>query len=447
MNTISTHSQRGPAGSGRRRLGALLLVAVLLPLLASTGTVSAQGVFERPLRIAVILPQEAEAPLGEGELPGEASQAARLGAEFAREELQHNASLLGIDVDVLVSFAGEAEVVQEAERLVEEEGAFGLIGGFGLGQATALADFAVQAEIPFLNIGTSDDRLRNESCSQYTFHVEPSDAMYIDALTGWFIRAGFRRWAFVHEDSEYGEELYRRADWALDERHFGGREVARVAVAEGEAEPDWQKVFRSLRRGRPEVVMVLLDPKRQLEFLRRSAEGDEGWETAGLPLADAQTRSFYLSWATAAPDDEDLFRASAWEATIDSYGAREFNERFRERTGVPMDASAWAAYQAIRILYDSAIATRSLEGPELAAHLADPNAVFDVWKGIGVTFRPWDHQLRQSLFLVQLSAVDENRASITLVGELPALYLPRTDPVERLDQLGDLRNRSSCRFG
>ena len=31
-----------------------------------------------------------------------------------------------------------------------------------------------------------------------------------------------------------------------------------------------------------------------------------------------------------------------------------------------------------------------------------------------------------------------------LVGELPAIYMPGTDPVERLDQLGDLRPRARC---
>jgi len=30
------------------------------------------------------------------------------------------------------------------------------------------------------------------------------------------------------------------------------------------------------------------------------------------------------------------------------------------------------------------------------------------------------------------------------VGELPAIYMPGTDPIERLDQLGDLAAESSC---
>jgi hypothetical protein len=71
--------------------------------------------------------------------------------------------------------------------------------------------------------------------------------------------------------------------------------------------------------------------------------------------------------------------------------------------------------------------------------------VFDIWKGIGVSFRSWDRQLRQSLYLVKISETQEDPFLMaTLVGELPAIYMPGTDPVERLDQLGDLRDASRC---
>jgi hypothetical protein len=47
---------------------------------------------------------------------------------------------------------------------------------------------------------------------------------------------------------------------------------------------------------------------------------------------------------------------------------------------------------------------------------------------------------------VKISATaDDAFRLVTLVGELPAIYMPGTDPVERLDQLGDLAPRSGCR--
>lgn len=426
-----------------------LVIAIFLLITVAAG----QG-FEGPLRIGVMLPATAAEASDRGQPPAGAAEAARLGAQFAREELLHNASLLGIDVDVLIVPAEDDALLREAGRLVEEEGVFGLVGGFGVERARALSALTREIPVPFLNIGAPDDRLRNEECSAFTFHVAPSHAMYIDALTGWFIRSGFRRWAFVHEESDAGRELYSRAKWALTERHFGGREVGRVEV--GQQEADWERVLTSLQRAEPQVVMVLLEPERQLRLLRLAVDYGAAWQIAGLPYPEAQTRSFYRAWVGAAEGAEPLFRASGWEATLDAYGAREFNERFEARFGIPMDESAWAAYQAIRILYDSAVAARSTDGSEVASYLASPSAVFDVWKGIGVSFRPWDQQLRQSLYLVQLAGMGEGEPgegepgevgpAVTLVGELPAIYMPRSDPVERLDQLGDLEQRSRCRL-
>ena len=421
------------------------IVAGVLLAAAATGAGNAQEIFGRPLRIGVILPAAATVEPAPGEQPRSAARSALLGARFARDELVHNASLLGIDVEVLVAGADDGEVLLAAERLVEEEGAFALVGGFGRPAAHQLGEFAARRRIPFVNIGWPGDELRNEECAPYTFHVAPSDAMYLDAITGWFVRAGIRRWGFIYDDSARGRHLYERTLWALEERHFGGREVAQVQVSA--ADPDWGAALETLRRGEPEVVLALLEPQQQLEFLAASREGEASWQVTGFPYPDTQTRSFYEAWVASAPNDDGLYRASAWEATIDAYGARELNARFRQEMGTPMDVGSWAAYQGVRILYDSAMAARSLDGEALLEYMTGPAAVYDIWKGIGVSFRPWDGQLRQSLYLVHLAAGAEERALVTLVGELPALYLPRTDPIERLDQLGDLAPRSSCELG
>ncbi|HEX7021829.1 MAG TPA: hypothetical protein VF171_03160, partial [Trueperaceae bacterium] len=87
------------------------------------------------------------------------------------------------------------------------------------------------------------------------------------------------------------------------------------------------------------------------------------------------------------------------------------------------------------------------DADKLVSYLQAPTTVFDVYKGIGTTFRPWDNQLRESLFLSKINAEAKtawDRA--TLVGELPAIYKPGTDPIERLDQIGILQAASQCSF-
>lgn len=398
-----------------------------------------------PLRIGVVLPTEVDAGTDTNPLAEAVQASARMGVVMAEEEFSFNAELLGMTFEVLLATAADAEAAaQAAERLVTEEGVFALVGGFDEAQALALSEVAERHEVPFLNIGSPSDVLRNEACNRYTFHVQPSAAMYLDALAGWFVRAGFREWFFVYEDTATGEALYDRAEWTLRERHFGAREVGSVALPEGAGVDE---ALDAIRRAEPEVVLLLLEPQTQLAFLGAFEEAGFTAAVTGFPYPATQTRTFFAASLDAASEAGSGHRATAWEATLDAYGARELNVRFAERWGEPMDSPAWAAYQAIKILFEAASFGGTTEGEALVEYLGSPESVFDVWKGIGVTFRPWDHQLRQPLYLVGINEGAEGARDLaTLVGELPAIYMPRTDPVERLDQLGDLERQSECRF-
>ena len=97
------------------------------------------------------------------------------------------------------------------------------------------------------------------------------------------------------------------------------------------------------------------------------------------------------------------------------------------------------------MVFEAATLGGSATPADVIAYMAGPRGVFDVWKGIGVSFRPWDQQLRQSLYLSKISPSNDDLFRLALlVGELPAIYMPGTDPVERLDQLGDPKNHSTC---
>ena len=202
---------------------------------------------------------------------------------------------------------------------------------------------------------------------------------------------------------------------------------------------------------RPDVVLLLTDWRTQLDFLSRYEVSGNLAQVAGYPDPASQLRDFYFAAKQAAPVFGSGYRAALWEATLDSYGARELNARFDARWGRPMDPPAWAAYQAVKIALEAAIASGSGDAASLAAHIGGPQGLFDVSKGIGMTFRPWDGQMRQSLFLVKINpdatsslALDAMLERASLAGELPAIYMPGTDPVERLDQLGEIDPSRSC---
>lgn len=376
-----------------------------------------------------------------------------MGLRMAEQDLAFNAELLGARLQVLsVAVASPDAALREARRLAAAEGVCALVGGFGLDQARALAAVAAEHRIPFLNVGAPDDVLRGDACNPYMFHVEASAAMYLDALTAWFVRAGYRRWFYVYEGSDQGQALYQRAVRALQLRHWGAAEVGRAVVPPGQEPGAW--LASEMRSARPDVTLLLLPPKAQLNFFRQPELLAMAGTVTGFPHPVTQCRSFLARLAQVAPQSARLYRAALWEATLDAYGARELNSRFAARWDRPMDPPAWAAYQAVKIVCDAALAAGSFDPPALLAQLRARDAVFDVYKGIGVSFRPWDGQLRQSLYLVKAERVDTGGGlaaalqAAVLVGELPEIYRPGTDLIERLDQLGDLERQSRCRsFG
>lgn len=410
-------------------------------LVASAGCVTAQGsALPTSLTVPVIVPALSA---DDGPLVVAVERAARQGAEMVRDEFSFNASLLGVTLEVpIVAASGSDAVVGAARALLDEHpDTVAIVGGFGgTAETVALATWAAGVGVPFLNVGSEADVLRNDACQATTFHVVPSAAMYVDALAGWYVRSGYRRWYLIHGEDDEGTALEDRVTWSLRERHFGARVVGR---ATSDATP--ASVARGIRRSNADLVVLLVDAETQLDWLGDlEAEGIDV-VVAGVPTYRTQTRAFLFASRDAAPTLGTDHRAQAFEATLDAYGAREINARYLARFGEPMDVPAWAAYQGVKIAYEAVFFQATTAWPQLLSYLASQDSVFDLWKGIGTSFRPWDRQLRQSMYLVKISTIESQAFRLALlVGQLPAIYLPGTDPVERLDQIGDLDDRSTC---
>ncbi|WP_304613781.1 ABC transporter substrate-binding protein [Paracoccus sp. (in: a-proteobacteria)] len=402
------------------------------------------------LRVGAVLPIGGpDVPMAAANL-SEPARAALEGLTLSTEDAAQNAGLFGGGVDLLVANAPSVDAVRRAaERLVAHDRISVLVGGFTAEDATAMSEVAQATGTLFLNIAAPQDALRR-SCDALTFHIEASAAMYLDALAGWFVRAGHRRWLVVHSDDADGRALMARLEQRLGGAHWGARLVDRIAVQP--ASRDFRAAARAMARTDADMVVLLTDWMTQLDLLAAAESVGTALPVTGFPWAAAQTRWFYGASRQAAPETGRSFRAALWEPTLDAYGARELNARYAARWGRPMDAPAWAGYEAVKIATEANLRTSSLAGRDLATWLADPATVFDLHKGIGASFRPWDRQLRQSLYLVQIASAADGgtdlerlRDRAALTGELPAIYMPGTDPIERLDQIGDMaRDTPRC---
>jgi ABC-type branched-subunit amino acid transport system substrate-binding protein len=387
-------------------------------------------------------------PLRTGQVPSSsntqelAGEAAYKGAIMGGEDYGVAAGLEGKNLEVVVSSApGEAAVLRAAERLATTEEVLALIGGFDEVQALALSAVAEDRKLLFFNIGSASDVLRRKVCNRYTFHVEASATMYLNALADWFTKTGLRRWLFVYPETEEGDALYRRAQEALSQGLGGASQAGAVMVPEV---PIYYEAVEAIKRAEPEVVLLLLDWQSQLDFFGYYEAAGLEYVITGFPYPVTQTRDFFIFSKEVAPHGASGYRAALWEATLVAHGARQLNERFFERWGVPMDPPAWAAYQSVKILSEAIPAVDTLSSVKLAEYLESSRARFDIQKGVRASFRPLDHQLDQPLYLVKGNRTAERPLAMAdLVSELPTNTLG-SDPVQGSRRHGELQGKRGC---
>jgi hypothetical protein len=126
----------------------------------------------------------------------------------------------------------------------------------------------------------------------------------------------------------------------------------------------------------------------------------------------------------------------AWDGTLIRFGADTLNDRFRKRFGHSMTASAWAAWFSVKALWESSLRMKSADPKQLAEYLTRDTTQFDGHKGRPLSFRAWDHQLRQFLYA---------RVGDKLV-DVPQSATPEATSREFLDKLGIGQSNSTCHF-
>ncbi|WP_420129403.1 hypothetical protein [Longimicrobium sp.] len=119
--------------------------------------------------------------------------------------------------------------------------------------------------------------------------------------------------------------------------------------------------------------------------------------------------------------------AVLWHPSLERFGAAQLNDRFRARFGGPMDGAAWAGWMAVKVLWEASLRARTTQPGELRTYLESGLTNVDGHKGWPLSFRAWNHQLRQPLYLVGSAG--------RVVGEAP-VRRPGDDSRAALDVLG-----------
>lgn len=275
-----------------------------------------------------------------------------------------------------------------------------------------LADRARGRDVLLFNVGASDDRLRDTDCRDDVFHIAPSRSMLTDALAQFLVWKRWRNWLLVvgrrDGDARFAEAVKASA------RKFGARIVKTLDWTYG---PDARRTAQSevpvFTQGVDYDVLVVADEVGEFgEYLAYRT-----W----LPRPVAGTQGLV---------------PTTWHRTHEQWGAVQLQNRFHEQAGRWMTALDYQAWEAVRAVGEAATRTRSTEFAKLRDYVRGPRFELAGFKGQKLTFRAWNHQLRQPILL----AADRALVSVSpQPGFLHATSL--------LDTLGKDAPETKCRLG
>ncbi len=261
-----------------------------------------------------------------------------------------------------------------------------------------------------VNAGAKDDALRISGCHPNLLHSIPSYAMLTDALGQWLKQ---RQWV----------EIF-------------------LITGPTDADKGWANGFR--RAAKRFGLEIVEDKLWTFDAdLRRTASKElplftQGDDYDAVVVADVRGDfGEYVPFNTWLPRPvvgTQGMSPVTWHRVVESWGAAQLQNRFRELAGRSMNSEDYASWAAIRSIGTSVTALGNANPDDIRNFLFSNEFQLAGFKGRKLTFRDWNGQLRQPIPLVHPRG---------LVARAP--FESFLHPNTTLDTLGYDKPESDCR--
>ncbi len=366
------------------------------------------------IKIAMIgLDEKPHLPLSLIDLP--IKDPAVPGAEMAIKENNQTGLFTGQQFDFqhhLISDEVPLDKLVE-DLLADEVGLF--IADLPMTNLLSLADSVSDKGLIF-NIRAEDDELRNQDCRSNLLHTIPSRSMLTDALTQYLVWKRWDEWMLIvgkhPQDEAYQSALERSAtrfnadivetkQWTFDagsRRTDSGHVLAQQEVPVG-------------TRGEEHQVLIVAD------------EADEFGE--------------YLQYRTDSPRPvagTQGLTPTSWHRSHEQWGGTQLQRRFHKSSGRDMKPRDYTAWMAVRSIGEATVKINSSNHDDIKEFLLSDEFKLAAFKGVPLTFRDWNGQLRQPVLVVG------PRMLVTVSPQKKFLH-----EFSNLDTLGYDRPESDCK--
>jgi ABC transporter substrate binding protein (PQQ-dependent alcohol dehydrogenase system) len=255
-------------------------------------------------------------------------------------------------------------------------------------QLLSIADIGRDHGVLIFNVGATDDRLREEECRANVFHTVPSRTMLADGLAQYLIWKQWPRWVLLHGSHErdrlFADALRRAAG------RFGGEILAEKEFTD----------TGTARRTDSGVVQI----QRQIPVFMQDLPDHD----VVLVADESEVFGTYVpfrNWVPRPVAGTAGLIPSAWHPGSEQWGGTQIQNRFEKANGRRMLSKDMAAWTAVRIIGDAATRTKSAEPQAIEAFIRADDFSIAAFKGQKLTFRKWNWQLRQPIFLGDAKSV------------------------------------------
>lgn len=304
------------------------------------------------------------------------------GARLIIKEANQAGRFVGYAFELVEAIVpANGDVVAKAKEILSKGNAF-IIADLEAEDLVAVADLPEAQNSIIVNIRANDEALRQELCRSNVFHIIPDWAMRADALGQYLIWKKWPRWFILRgntpADQDYLAQVKRTA------ARFGAKIV-------GEKVYDLPPGARNTDSGYQQVQSQI-----PME-MQAAPEHDVVWV-----INTDEGFGDYVAYRTYLPRPvvgTQGLQAIAWDSSYTEYGAMHFQNglpKLAKRRPVERDYTAWLGGRA---LTDGIMRSGKTTPPEVKAYLLSDAFKLEGFKGQAMSFRTWDHQLRQPIIL------------------------------------------------
>jgi ABC transporter substrate binding protein (PQQ-dependent alcohol dehydrogenase system) len=317
--------------------------------------------------------------------------------DVAIKESQFELEAAGLQVKVDAVNARDANDARMLMQRLEKAGAVAIVLDL---PSDWIARAGPVTRVPLLNAGEPDDILRAGQCLPNLLHTYPSERMRADALAQTLASRRWSRVLVLHGPTQEDQTRLGTVQAAI--KRFGLKPVA-TRPFKLSADPRERELANPL-------------------LLTANVEYDAVW-VVDSDGEFARSLPYRISLPRPVIGDGGLF-ALAWAPNFERFGAPQLARRFQRGVGRPMTGHDWAAWIATKAILQGA-QDKALTPGALLKAFVQPGFTLDGFKGVRLSFRQWDRQLRQPLLFTDGQGV---------IGLAPAEGI--LHPTNVLDTLG-----------